>query len=131
MKRSTSTASKVRRRHPRRAGSPAQGQPSAVRRLLAVFRQELETLYGPRLVQLVLYGSQARADAHTGSDIDVLVVLKGSVAPPREIARLGPLASSLSLRAGVTLSCHFVSARRFASEQSPPLINVRREGVAV
>jgi predicted nucleotidyltransferase len=99
--------------------------------LLSRFHRQLERLYGARLLKLVLYGSQARGNAVDGSDIDVLVVLKGAVAPAREIARVSPIAAALSLDACMTLSCHFVSERRFQSEQSPLLMNVRREGVAV
>jgi uncharacterized protein len=47
--------------------------------ILAELRRHLEALYGPRLVHLVLYGSQARGDAEPSSDIDVLVVLQGPV----------------------------------------------------
>jgi len=36
----------------------------------------LENLYGKQLVQVVLFGSQARGDAKSDSDIDVLIVLK-------------------------------------------------------
>ncbi len=91
----------------------------------------MEGLYGPRLVGLVLYGSSARGDARTGSDIDVLVILEGPVRAAQEIARVGPISAELSLDANVVLSCQFVSAARFNAEQSPLLINVRREGVAV
>jgi predicted nucleotidyltransferase len=99
--------------------------------ILAELRRRLEALYGPRLVRLVLYGSQARGDAEPGSDIDVMVVLKGPVKPGDEIARTGEIAAPLSLEHDVVISCVFVSAERFDHEQSPLLLNVRREGVAL
>ena len=99
--------------------------------ILQVLRLRLEGLYGTRLVRLVLYGSCARGEPTDGSDIDVLVVLKGPVAPAEEIARVGHITSALSLEADVVLSCHFVSGDRFATEQSPLLMNVRREGVVI
>jgi len=37
---------------------------------------ELKKLYGDNLSHVILYGSKARGDANSGSDIDVLVVLK-------------------------------------------------------
>jgi predicted nucleotidyltransferase len=90
----------------------------------------LQRLYGPRLVSLVLYGSQARGDAEEGSDIDVLVVLEGPVRPGQEIAHTGVDVAEVSLAHNVAVACMFVSREQFEHEQSPLLINVRREGVA-
>lgn len=75
--------------------------------------------------------STARGDAERGSDIDVLVVLQGPVSPGEEIARTSEIISSLSLTHGVVLSRAFVSSDRFEREQSPLLMNIRREGVTV
>src|SRR5208337_466890 len=100
-----------------------------LRSLLAELRSRFEGLYGPRLVRLMLFGSQARGDAEPGSDIDVLVVLEGPVRPGEEIARTGEIASGMSLENNVVISCTFISANRFEREESPLMINVRREGV--
>jgi predicted nucleotidyltransferase len=102
-----------------------------VRSILKELRQRLEALYGPRLVRIVLYGSQARGDAELGSDIDVLVVLAGPVSPGEEIARTSDIIASLSLAHAVVVSRAFVSSDRFEREQSPLLMNIRREGVTV
>jgi predicted nucleotidyltransferase len=99
--------------------------------ILAELRATLERTYHDRLVRVVLYGSQARRDAESGSDIDVLVVLKSPVQPGEEIARLGPFLTDLSLTHDTLVSCAFVSEERFRQERSPFLMNVRREGVVV
>jgi predicted nucleotidyltransferase len=97
--------------------------------LLAELRVRLDALYGPRLLHLMLYGSQARGDAEPGSDIDVLVVLAGPVRPGEEIRRAGGITAALSLENNIVISCAFISSDRFGSEVSPLMINVRREGV--
>ena len=102
-----------------------------VRTILAELRQALEALYGPRLLHMVLYGSQARGEAVEGSDIDVLVVLEGPVSPGEEISRTGTLVADLSLEHDVVVSCLFASAERYAEERSPWLMNIRREGITV
>jgi predicted nucleotidyltransferase len=99
--------------------------------LLAELRRRFEALYGPRLVRLMLFGSQARGDAEPGSDIDVLVVLEGLVRPGEEIRRSLNDVAELSLENNLVFSCVFVSRDRFENELSPLLINVRREGIPV
>ena len=70
--------------------------------ILAELRQQLEAVYGSRLVKLVLFGSQARGDAEPGSDIDVLVVLKGPVKPGEEISRTGQMLSTAMVHSSGT-----------------------------
>lgn len=99
--------------------------------ILTELRQRLEALYGPRLVKMILYGSHARGEAEPGSDIDVLLVLQGRVEPGKEIARTSDIRLELSLAHNTVVSCAYVSQHRYVSEQSPFLLNVRREGVAI
>jgi predicted nucleotidyltransferase len=100
-------------------------------RILREFRDGLEQIYGSRLVRLVLFGSQARDEAEPGSDIDVMVVLQGPVNPHEEIRRLSAFTSGLSLKHDLVISCVYMSDEDFGSEQSPLMLNVRREGVLV
>lgn len=102
-----------------------------VQLILIELRRCFEVLYAERLVHLVLFGSQARGDAEPSSDIDVLVVLKGQVSPGEEIARTSEIKAALSLQYDVVISCTYVSADRYATERSPLLLNVRREGIIV
>lgn len=99
--------------------------------ILAEFRRGLERLYGNRLVELILFGSQARNDASPDSDIDVMIVVRGPVDSNEEIRRVSPLASELSLKHDLVISCVHVSEEAFRRDQSPLLLNVRREGVLV
>jgi predicted nucleotidyltransferase len=102
-----------------------------IKKVLQELRSELESIYGTRLRQLVLFGSQARGDAAAESDIDVLVVLEGAVTPGKEIARTGEIVAALSLKFDRLISCVFISADRYSSEQTPLLLNIRNEGVAI
>lgn len=104
---------------------------ATVHTVLAELRGQFEVLYGSRLVQMVLYGSQARDDATPDSDIDVLVVLQGPVQPSEEIRRTGGIVADLSLRYCVVIACVFMDEEQFRHGQEPLLRNVRREGIAV
>lgn len=99
--------------------------------ILAELRRSLVKLYGERLVDVVLFGSQARGDAVEGSDIDVLIVLKGQVYPGLEIDRTGNFVAALSLEHDALISTVFVSENDFAFSRMPLMLNVRREGVQV
>jgi predicted nucleotidyltransferase len=99
--------------------------------ILAELRRRLKALYGPRLIRLVLYGSQARGDTEPGSDIDVLVVLEGPVDPGTEIHRTSEIVAGLSLEYDEVICCVFMERERAAIERSPFLLNVRKEGIAI
>jgi len=99
--------------------------------ILREFRDGLAQIYGSRLVRVVLFGSQARDEAEPDSDIDVMLVLQGRVDPNREIQRLSSFTSGLSLKHDVVISCVYMSEEGFSNEQSPLMLNVRREGVFV
>jgi len=102
-----------------------------MRRVLHDVRGCMETIYGQRLANLMLFGSHACGDAESGSDIDVLVALQGAVSPCEEIARTIDQVAEISLDHDVVVSCVFVSHEQFEREQSPLLLNVRREGVPI
>jgi predicted nucleotidyltransferase len=102
-----------------------------VRTIVAELRRRFEALYGPRLVRMVLFGSQARGDAEPGSDIDVLVVLSGEVRLGEEIERTADNVTSLCLEYDAVIACVFMDEDRFTHRNGPLLRNVRREGVPV
>lgn len=102
-----------------------------LQQILTELRERLDEHYGDRLVDVVLFGSQARGDAVPGSDIDVMVVLKGEVRTGEEIEQTGGIIAELSLKYDVLVSTIFESEEDFLFRGSPLLINVRREGVRV
>jgi uncharacterized protein len=97
--------------------------------ILGNLKQELAELYGDRLRQLTLFGSQARGDAESGSDIDVLVVLRSTVSPGEEIKRTGKLVANLSLHYEVVISCLFMGEAQYQTRNGSLLRNIRKEGV--
>lgn len=103
---------------------------SEVLKIVSELRNRLEELYGATLVQLVLFGSQARGDADPASDIDVLVVLRGTVNQGIEIRRTGGIVADLSLKNDVVISCVFMEEDRYLHRNGPLLRNIRKEGIA-
>lgn len=99
--------------------------------VLTEFREELARLLGERFEAAYLFGSRARGDHRPDSDLDVLVVVRGVVDYGDLIRRTSMLVSTLSLKYEAVISRAFVSKDRFERENSPFLMNIRREAVAV
>jgi predicted nucleotidyltransferase len=99
--------------------------------LLKTLRVEFARVLGDQFESMLLYGSRARGEARSDSDIDVLVVMRDAVDYGALIERTSGVVSTLSLENDVVISRAFVSKERFEREQSPFLLNVRREGIVL
>ncbi len=102
-----------------------------VQDMLTRLHGHLTNLYGERLHQTMLFGSYARGEARPDSDIDILVVLTGTVNPGHEVAKVSDFVADLSLEYDKVISCFFMDEDRFVNRQGPLLRNIRREGIPV
>jgi len=100
-----------------------------LRNILTELSDSLKSLYGKRLVHIILFGSHAREENCYDSDIDIMVILEGTVNPGEEIERAGNITARISLKHDVLVSCIFLSSERYKIKMSPLLLNVRREGI--
>ncbi|NBC17660.1 MAG: nucleotidyltransferase domain-containing protein, partial [Bacteroidetes bacterium] len=91
---------------------------AALQPLLDDLRAALHALYGDRLIWLVLYGSHARGEAHDESDVDVLVVLNGSVQSGREVRRMSNVRTRTGLRHERAVSLLPVAESDFQNQSS-------------
>jgi predicted nucleotidyltransferase len=78
--------------------------PQKIREVILELERGLKDLYGDRFRGLLLYGSYARGTAWEGSDVDLLLLLKGPVDPVQEILAMECVAWPLSLDSGLVLS---------------------------
>lgn len=104
---------------------------SQVEGIVVEYRDQLTAILGEALKSVLLYGSRARQDAVDGSDIDVLCVMRGSFNYGELTTKTSPVAARLSLQHNVVISTTFVSSEDFRNRNTPFLMNVRRESVAV
>jgi len=102
-----------------------------IKEILKEFRAEIEKLYGKRLKNLLIYGSQARGDNTEESDVDVLVVLKGEVIPGKEIDKMIDIITEMNLKYNILLSVYPISDKDYSTVNSPLLMNIRKEGVLI
>lgn len=91
---------------------------------------ELRDLYGPRLRKVVLFGSWARGEGDSESDLDLLVVLDEVSSAWTEHKRMDDVLWRYSLEHGIVISAIPV-AEADLSRRIPFLLNAQAEGVAV
>jgi predicted nucleotidyltransferase len=63
--------------------------------LQATLRNRLEELYPDRFAEAIIFGSYARGEAASNSDLDVLLVLKGPMDRSKERRKLAKLTTDL------------------------------------
>jgi uncharacterized protein len=99
--------------------------------LLQELHQALQTYYGDRLINLILFGSYARHEATEDSDIDILIVLQDLISPGDEIFRISALKTDLNLKYNELISVTPISHADYQTRSTPLLENIRREGIVL
>ena len=89
-----------------------------LQQLLDELKQGLKKIYGRQLVALLLYGSFARGEQDTESDLDILIILDNYALYSREIKRTSELISRKILR-----------HKTWITGDTPLLRNARREAI--
>lgn len=83
---------------------------------------DLVSIYGDKILGIILFGSQARGDAHDDSDFDILVVMNNEVLITRELYR------SLPECFDQTISIHFAHINDQPSEASSLFLECAIDG---
>ena len=99
-------------------------------RALQEYLHRLLAQQGPEVVEVWLFGSKARGDFDSDSDLDVLVILSNGNHRSRDLVRL--TAARVSLEDDVLINTHVLSQEQWrclADQQTPYWQNVRRDGV--
>jgi predicted nucleotidyltransferase len=92
---------------------------------------ELKKLYGDNLSRVILYGSKARGDATEDSDIDILVVLKNIQNFSSERKKVKEISWRLSYKYELLLTVIIRSEQEYMQKDTPLLMNIEKEGVAL
>lgn len=94
-------------------------------------KESLANYYGPRLKGLVLYGSLARDQASTGSDIDLLVLLSKPFDYFQELHRIVDLLYPIQLESEQLISAKPAAFDDYEQKAIQLYRNARREGLAL
>ncbi len=99
--------------------------------LLFEIRACLKRIYGKRLADVILYGSFANDKANEDSDIDIAVVLKGSVDKAEEISKIHDAVYHLSLEYCQLISIYPLSEEELGDVEWPLHYYIKNEGIKV
>jgi predicted nucleotidyltransferase len=102
-----------------------------LRAVLREFQAGLRKLYGKSAPAIYLYGSYARGQAHSESDIDILLVYPRDIHPGDEIQRISSILAYLNLRYQVLISVLPTVEKHYQDSSYPFWINVRRESIPI
>lgn len=102
-----------------------------INKVLEKVKLFLQATYHDNLDKVILFGSRARGDHRTDSDIDILIVLKEPFNYSQEIEKTSIFISEVSLEFDLVISRVFAEAKEFNLKNTPFFMNVRKEGVTL
>ncbi|MEM8523696.1 MAG: nucleotidyltransferase domain-containing protein [Bacteroidota bacterium] len=100
--------------------------------ILTSFSSKMQALYKDDLQRIILFGSHARGEATEESDIDLLILLsKQEVNAYDEIPKITEEVFGLNIQYNQVLFYLPMSIKRWQTEESFLLDNIRKDGVAI
>jgi predicted nucleotidyltransferase len=97
--------------------------------LINRIKEHLIKVYGGKIIKVVLYGSHVRGEATRDSDIDLLVLVDGSLNPFEVRESLSDLLFDIILEEGELISVIAIPENLFENYNSPFILNVKKEGL--
>jgi predicted nucleotidyltransferase len=97
--------------------------------IAAQLRSELEKIYSSRLKGVYLFGSAARDQLTSDSDIDIAIILDEIQSRFEEHERTSEVSTKLSLKHDRLISFFFVNERDFENGRFAVHRAIKREGI--
>lgn len=107
---------------------------SELKTILQKITEVYRSVYGDNVVRIILYGSYARGDYSSDSDIDIVAIVQGSRAELQEqLKQVWDASSDLELEYGTIVSPTVIPYKEFMEykEDLPYYRNIAREGVEI
>ena len=102
-----------------------------INKILEKVKGFLQKTYQENLDKVILFGSRARGDHHSDSDVDILIVLKDVFNYSQESEKISQLIADLCLEYNVLISCAFANSEQLEHHNSGFFRNVRKDGLVI
>ncbi|MFQ5431742.1 MAG: nucleotidyltransferase domain-containing protein [Nitrospinota bacterium] len=98
-------------------------------KLLENIKKDLQSVYGNRLKRVILYGSEAMGNAAPDSDIDLLVLLEGTVSLGKETETIVKALYPLQLEILRPIHAIPVNVKTYDAGEFALFRNAKKEGI--
>lgn len=101
------------------------------RDIVQEFKQRLLAEFSDEIVSVIVFGSVARGEDKSDSDIDVMVVFREGVDASSRWSKVCSISSDVSFDYDTLIGSLVTSEREMATHISPLYVNIRKEGIRV
>jgi predicted nucleotidyltransferase len=101
-----------------------------INNILKDLKADIKAALSDKLVELILFGSYSRGDFTEYSDVDLLILVDRTLAR-KETRKVDDLIASYSLKYDVVISCLVYPAELYRKFNTPFLLNVKEQGIAI
>ncbi len=99
--------------------------------LLNNFKQDLLAVYHEKLLGVILFGSYARGDFHSDSDVDLLLLFPEDTQINKETKIVMDIAYNFMFEDGYLLMPILTTATLFEQKNNPLYNNIKKEGIII
>lgn len=107
------------------------GTLSPIKDILHELKIELQKRYGNKLRKIMLFGSYARGEYRSDSDIDIAVILDDFPHACAEIECTGDIVSALSLKFDTLISLVPIKEKDWEKRKTTLISNIKRDGLSI
>lgn len=104
---------------------------SVIKPVLEELKAYIQDIYGSKIIQFILFGSYARDEARTDSDVDVLVLVEDNVNVFEVRQQMSEFLLDVLLTKQLVISVLVVPESLYNGYKSPLFLNIKEEGIIV
>ncbi|MBL7086626.1 MAG: nucleotidyltransferase domain-containing protein [Candidatus Cloacimonetes bacterium] len=104
---------------------------SEIKTILDYVKIILTNYYGSKLKALILFGSFARNEANFDSDVDIAVVLEGSIDKIAEVEHIHDLIYDIECKSGEFVSVYPITEKELEDTEWPLNYHIKSQGIRI